>query len=48
MRPFIFLGLITGVYSVIIVFIIIKENLIDFIDAHYEAVDYIKNGPLKD
>lgn len=48
MRPLILLGLVTGVYSLIIVVLIIKDQLDDFINAHHEAVDYIKKGVIND
>ena len=44
MRPLIALALITGVYPLIVIFVIIKDQWPDFIDAHIDAFNYIKNG----
>lgn len=44
MRPVVFIGLITGVYTLVTLYLFFREYGDEFIEAHHEAVDYIKNG----
>ncbi len=44
MRFVVLFALITGVYTAITIIIIIRNQWIDFIDSHKEALNFIKNG----